>query len=204
MALRHLRSPDEYERILNSNLEEVERLIHLTEMLLELDKIESQQQTTFAPCVLETIFDMLAIKLNPLCADKDLYLIFENRTKLTSLPIESNALIQILYNLITNAIQVSSAGQTINIFVAQNNQQGMIHVVDQGPGIALDEQKHVFERFYQVDASRSGNKKHFGIGLAICKTLIDKYNGKIGLVPRSSEGCDFCISLPLNHLALNI
>jgi signal transduction histidine kinase len=89
-------------------------------------------------------------------------------------------LVLIWLNLLENAVQYSPAGSKVKIRVqVKDDSVAEISVIDSGPGIPASEMPHIFERFHRGDPSRARSTGGFGLGLAICKALVDAYGGKI-------------------------
>lgn len=85
---------------------------------------------------------------------------------------------RVLINLIHNAIKWSPPGKVITVTAETAADEVIVSVLDQGPGVADDQKERIFERFYQVDPSRSGGEGT-GLGLAICKHIIEAHGGRI-------------------------
>lgn len=103
---------------------------------------------------------------------------------------------QILVNLIGNAIRYTPAG-SITVQVRQEYAMLWIAVIDTGQGIANEELPHVFERFWRADRSRDRHSGGTGIGLAICRRLVELQGGVIEVASHLGEGSTFRFSLPI-------
>jgi PAS domain S-box-containing protein len=101
---------------------------------------------------------------------------------------------QVLTNLLTNAIKYSPPGGmvTVRARLLGTPPRAVVHVVDQGPGIDAKHHPHVFDRFYQADPDQQG----VGLGLYICKGLVEAMGGEIWLVSEVGQGSTFSFSLP--------
>lgn len=97
-------------------------------------------------------------------------------------------------NLLSNAVKFSPPGGMIIISLKQTDGRYEISVADQGPGIPVEEQERIYRRFYQVDSShrQEGN----GLGLALCKQILDDCGGSIRVENLSPCGCRFVVTLP--------
>ena len=97
-------------------------------------------------------------------------------------------------NLLSNAVKFSPLGGMITISLKQTDGRYEISVADQGPGIPVEEQERIYRRFYQVDSShrQEGN----GLGLALCKQILDDCGGSIRVENLSPCGCRFVVTLP--------
>jgi len=104
---------------------------------------------------------------------------------------------QILYNLVSNAIKFTPAGGTVRVTAAPtNDDRARLSVSDTGPGIEEDVQEHVFEKFYQLDASVTREHGGAGLGLAIARELAQMLGGEITLESREGKGSTFIVTLP--------
>lgn len=103
---------------------------------------------------------------------------------------------QIVSILLDNAISHAGGGGTITVRAAQNHQGISISVIDHGKGIPLADRQRVFDRFYQVDTSRT-DKNHFGLGLSVVKELVRLHKGSIELSETAGGGCTFQICFPV-------
>jgi signal transduction histidine kinase len=100
-------------------------------------------------------------------------------------------------NLLENAVQYSPEDSTVTLHVRRNGGPMVeISVVDSGPGIPPAELPHIFERFHRGDPSRARSTGGFGLGLAICKALVDAYNGTIEAINLPGQGTQMRVQLP--------
>ncbi len=110
---------------------------------------------------------------------------------------EPEALRRIVGNLLDNAIKYSPEGSAVALTAAATDDDLVIEVRDEGPGIAPEKHHRVFERFYRVDGSRSRDLGGTGLGLAIVKHLVQALGGQIQLESMPGEGSTFRVTLPL-------
>ena len=104
---------------------------------------------------------------------------------------------QVLINLLSNAIKYSPGAKEVFVYSKLTETELIIKVVDFGNGVPLEEQTHIFERFYRAK-ELSVHVSGFGLGLYICRNIINRHNGRIG-VESEGKGSVFYFSLPLNH-----
>ncbi|PJF29875.1 MAG: hypothetical protein CUN52_06155 [Phototrophicales bacterium] len=157
---------------------ETENLMWLVQEMSDLSMIESGQ----------SIVRMIENNLRQMVLDAIERL--EQRIEVHNIIVQNNVpahfmvlcdrdLIQrVLVNLIHNAIKWSPQGETITINAQNGGDEVTISVLDNGPGVSPDQVDRIFERFYQVDASRSGGEGT-GLGLAICRHIVEAHGGKI-------------------------
>jgi two-component system phosphate regulon sensor histidine kinase PhoR len=103
----------------------------------------------------------------------------------------------ILDNLVTNAIKYTREGGQVTLCWRRDGQFAEIDVADTGIGIAIQDQRRVFERFYRVDRARSRELGGTGLGLAIVKHLAQAFGGDVGLTSELDKGSTFRVRLPL-------
>jgi len=157
---------------------ETDALLWLAQELLDLSMIESGQ----------AIMRLVETPLTQVVDDAIERLISQAETKqltiashvpdLYEVLSDADQLRRVLGNLIHNAIKWSPKGGAITVTASENHDEITIAVFDEGPGVPDDMCERIFERFYQVDASRSGHEGT-GLGLAICKHIIEAHGGKI-------------------------
>ncbi|MBO4600051.1 MAG: HAMP domain-containing histidine kinase, partial [Bacteroidales bacterium] len=102
-----------------------------------------------------------------------------------------------IHNLIDNAIKYSNHDPHVTITTSTIDNHAVISITDNGIGIAKEDQKHIFEKFYRVSTGDVHNVKGFGIGLNYVSQVVALHNGKISLTSEPGEGSTFTISLPL-------
>ena len=113
---------------------------------------------------------------------------------------DGDRLAQVLTNLVDNAIKHTPTGGRVNLQAAAVNLEMEINVSDTGRGISQIDQQHIFDRFYQVDPSRSGGGSHgAGLGLAIVKEIIQAHGGRISVRSQEGRGSIFSVRLPLSQ-----
>ena len=100
-------------------------------------------------------------------------------------------------NLVDNAIKFTAEGGRVRIETKQRDSSAAIEISDTGCGIPRESLPHIFERFYQVDASRSKQVQGVGLGLAIAKWIVEAHHGTIEVDSKAGVGSCFTILLPL-------
>ncbi|MDP2966189.1 MAG: HAMP domain-containing sensor histidine kinase [Pelolinea sp.] len=113
-------------------------------------------------------------------------------------PMDAERISQVLNNLIDNAIKFSPKGESIIISTSIERKNAIFLVSDSGPGISEDNQKRIFERFFQTDKSRKGGQgRGVGLGLSIAKQIVIAHGGSISVKSHLSQGSTFMVKLPL-------
>jgi heavy metal sensor kinase len=197
VALREDLRADAYRDTIGSMLEEVDRLVRLVENLLTLTRGDSgrwvlQKQPTDLTDFAESVVEDLSV----LAEEKGQTLEVDSEGAVWT-EIDSAVLRQALINLIDNAVKHTPKGGTIRAIVkARSEEEALIEVVDQGPGIPAEHRASVFERFVRVDLGRSTDAGGTGLGLSIAKWAVEANGGRIELEGEPGQGSIFRIVLP--------
>jgi signal transduction histidine kinase len=197
LALRRDRSADEYRTALADGISQADRVSALAEGLLTLARSDAG--------VLNPQFE--AYDLADLVADAgrrmEIFALARNvrldvRTAAESLIVRlDSALVgRALDNLIHNALKFTPAGGAVGVFVEGVGADAVVRVVDTGPGVAPEQQAHLFERFFRGDPSRAA-EGGAGLGLAIARGIAEAHGGTVSYAPRTHTGSEFTLLLPL-------
>lgn len=196
IALKKPRQTNEYIQVLTSSKEELFHLINLVKNLLFLAKgdqkaISLQSEKVDLTDVLNSVVSTLKDKINK----KNIMLKLKPADDSLTIIGQVSMLRQLFFNIIDNAIIYTPENGKINIALSTNINHIIIKVIDTGIGIAPEEQKKVFERFYRVDSSRS-QTKGYGLGLAICQSIVSIHKGHIDIASKLGSGTTVTVFLP--------
>lgn len=117
--------------------------------------------------------------------------------------IDSGKIEQVITNLITNAVKFSPPGATVNIRVLRRDDIAELSVADQGPGIAADEIPRLFRPFQRGSAAVTGQEQSVGLGLVICKKIVEGHGGRIRIESELGKGATFYVELPVEASRLS-
>ena len=184
----------ELREVVGSMLEESKHMKRLIESLLELTRASVTTERVSTPLDLSNLARDCVESLTVLAEEKG------QRIELTARPVWADAdptmVRQAILNVIHNAIEHCPAGARIHVETARfARNQAMLRVTDNGPGIALDEQEHVFERFYR--RATAGRHRGLGLGLSIAKAVLKSQRGSIHLRSEPGSGACFTLILPV-------
>ncbi|MBX9692664.1 MAG: cell wall metabolism sensor histidine kinase WalK, partial [Cyanobacteria bacterium] len=174
---------------------EMTRLMRLIDGLLDLEKMEAGKMELDRSAVdLQMIVKQTLDAVGYLAESAGIRI--ETPSEKLDVYADGPKLVQVVINLVANAIKFSPAGSTIAISYEDLGDCIELSVSDQGRGIPVSQQEHIFERFKQVDVKDHSEKGGKGLGLAICKSIVDAHGGTIGVDSMEGEGSTFWFTIP--------
>lgn len=178
--------------------EETGRLIRLVEELQELSRAEAGQFVlTLARVNPSDAMKTAAARLEPAFAAKGLVLQVAPAENLPSVNADIDRLVQILSNLLTNALKYTPAPGRVTLHAGRQDKGIAFSVRDSGIGISPDQLPHLFERFYRVDRSRSRSSGGSGVGLTIARAIAESMGGKLSAESAGpGQGSTFTLWVP--------
>jgi len=198
VALRRPRSQEDYCRALHNIHAETERLSHLISDLLALARgDEGQAQFEREAVRLDTLVESVMANAQGLAEERGITLSMEVPQPVTLIGDEAR-LIQVLINLLDNAIRYTNPGGHVHMSLRASGAATQLVVRDTGIGIAPEHLPHIFERFYRADPSRQRTGgSGTGLGLSIVEWIIRKHGGSVDVRSQLGHGSCFTITLPL-------
>lgn len=181
-------------------LESIDAQSHRLERLIEDVLYVSRVETSRSPLLLENtdaagVARSMATEFKAR-EPKRQFLITAPQT--LPLLVDKTKLEQVLYHLIDNACKYSETNTTIEVHVTELEDSIRFEVADKGIGILSSEIPHLFERFHQVDGSSTRTAGGTGVGLFICKSLVEAHSGQIGVASAWGKGSTFYFTIPKN------
>ena len=190
-------SPHEYKAVLHDVNVESERLGHLISDLLSLARVDENKLPLEREVVrLDRLVPDVAATMELLATEKNITLSVEANEPAPVMGDEAR-LIQVIMNLIDNAVNYTNAGGNITLQVYVKGNSVYLNVSDTGIGIGPEHLEHIFERFYRVDPARSREAGGTGLGLSIVDWVVDAHDGTISVVSKPGQGTTFTVQLPL-------
>lgn len=178
--------------------DEVGRLKRLVNDLQELSRAEAKQLTLhLSDASPADLIERAQARLAPQYAEKGVELITEASVDLPLVKVDADRILQVLVNLLGNALRATPAGGQVHVRAQADVDLVTIEVTDTGVGIAPEHLPHLFERFYRVDKARSRTLGGHGIGLTICKAMVESHGGHIWAASDGlGKGATFAFTLP--------
>jgi two-component system heavy metal sensor histidine kinase CusS len=194
VALRQTRSEDEYQALLASNLEELERISRMVESILFLARAdEAQAVPELQPLCMSDELQRIAEYFEGLAEERQLTLQTQGNATLNADPL---LLRRALSNLVANAVRYADEGSEILMRVVGTDGECRIEVENQGPVLTDAALGKLFDRFYRGDASRHQSSDSNGLGLAIVAAIMQLHGGKVSVnQPKPGRIC-FALVFP--------
>ena len=189
-------SPEKHRQTIGNILEECDRIMPLTEAILELARLEAERSAMKG----ETID--LAAEVRTACAlfsevaeDRGIALSCSIPAAPLPLACDRSRTQRAISNLIDNALKFTPKGGEVRVSLETEEDRAVLRIADNGPGIPPKEIERVFERFYRVDPSR--NTPGNGLGLSMVRAYAQACGGEVEIVSKPGNGCTVCLMLPL-------
>jgi heavy metal sensor kinase len=197
VALRAPRSPDEYQRVLASALEESERIAQLVEGLLLLSRADAgvlrmdRQAVDLAELVAE-----VGAAAQVLAEAHGVTLEFKSVAPIT-IHGDREHLRRLLFNLVDNGLKYTPSGGRVALTLQRDAEWAALRVEDTGIGLAPEELERIFQRFYRAPGAVDQGKEGSGLGLCIARSIAEAHSGHIHVESAPGHGSTFTVFLPL-------
>ena len=178
-----------------------EWLIGVVENLLSITRLnDGRLKFKFTDQLLD---EVIAESLRHISRKHDDYKIVTDCEELVLARMDVRLIMQVLVNLVDNAIKYTPPGSVICIRGTKTDGKAQISVEDNGPGIPEEMKSHIFEMFYTGKTTVADSQRSLGLGLALCHSIIEAHEGTLVLTDHDPHGCNFIFTLPLSEVTLN-
>ena len=178
--------------LLDTVNEEMQRLMQLINDLLNFSRYQNGlQKLTLAPCSIEELLAQARARFAEAATEQGIELRIEVQGPLPRLQADQPQLDRVLDNLIDNALRHTAREGLIRLQARRHGERVIISVEDNGEGIAYGQQGRIFEPFVQVGRKKGGA----GLGLALCKEIVQLHGGRMGVYSRPGQGTQFYMAL---------
>ena len=185
-------------RMLEIALNNTDRLTRLLNDILDCARWESTQAPLARKaCSSLELVEQAAGLMRPLAETAGVAL--KTAVEPCALSVDPDAILQALSNLLSNAIKFSPAGSEVRMECYREDVWAVFRVIDRGPGIPADRLESIFGRFQPVDASDSRRKGGTGLGLYLCRTILERHGGRVWAESKLGQGSTFVVTLPSEH-----
>lgn len=175
---------------------EAERLNRMSQKLLSLSRIESQEDSDCEIVYISPTVERVVRMLTGI-AEENRISIETNIIQDSSILIIEDDLYQIIFNLVENGIKYNVPGGKLTVILDRQDDNVVISIKDTGVGIPSDAVGHVFERFFRVDKARSRKSGGSGLGLSIVRNMVERNGGRISVDSVVGEGSVFTLTFPV-------
>ena len=116
---------------------------------------------------------------------------------------DSKLIVQVIINIVDNALKYTPEGTPVTITARQLDGMAEVRIADEGNGIPDEKKQIIFEKFYCGDSVIADNRRSLGLGLYLCKAIVEAHGGTIHVEDNHPHGAVFCFTLPLEEVILN-
>lgn len=198
LELERVKNEDKKKEYYSIISQEANRLGRIVNSILNFAKMEAgKRKFTFEPKNINEVVDNIYQTYSYHLQNKGFKFEKDLSENLPEVSIDSEAISEALINLIDNAVKYSADKKEVFLKTGKTNESIFIEVSDKGIGIAPNEQKKIFDKFYRVSSGLIHNVKGTGIGLSLVKQIVEAHNGKIELKSNPGEGSSFRIFIPI-------
>lgn len=189
--------PDQAKNMVDIAYRNSKRLLKLINDLLDIGKIESgKMEFHFRPQDLTALVEQTIEANRPYAEQLEVALELDNRSPVARVNVDGDRLMQVLTNLLSNAIRFSPQFGKVTISISQFDGAVRVAVSDSGPGIPEEFRDRIFQKFSQSHYPGARKRGGTGLGLSIAKAIVEAMKGKIGFETEINSGTTFYFDLP--------
>ena len=178
-------------------LHNADRLSEMVTSLIDLSRIEyGELKFVIEKIVLNQIVESVVLAFKNKAKRKNIQVVFERQSEVT-VHSDAKAIERVLNNLLDNAFKYSPENSIIQISLRKQGEAIRLTVIDQGEGVAEEDQDLVFKRFFRTASARANTQQGSGLGLAIVKNLVYNLQGDVGVESRPEGGSEFWFTIPI-------
>jgi heavy metal sensor kinase len=199
VALRWAKQPEEFRKIFESNMEEIDRMSRIIDDLLLLAKSEGgEKPLEIRELSLSDLLQALYMQGRSLAEANGIELVLRPEvTEEVRIRGDELRLRQVFLNLISNAVKYTPKGGRVEIVLSLAGDEAVVAVSDTGIGIPEEHLPHIFDRFYRIDKARNREDGGTGLGLAIVDSFVQAHEGRITIASTPGKGSTFTVYLPV-------
>jgi two-component system, OmpR family, phosphate regulon sensor histidine kinase PhoR len=167
----------------------------LVSELLTIEELEAGKiALVFTACDMHSLADKSIEVVSGIAAQKQI--VIKNRCSRKSFKADGARIGQVLINYLENALKFSPAGAKVSVSAIERDGFIRVSVSDEGPGIDMEMGKRIFERYFQAESAE--RQMGYGLGLAICKLIVESHRGALGVESQPGHGSTFWFDIPLS------
>ena len=197
VAVSRKRDAADYRETLHNCLERIDNLIKMVNDLFLISRFDAKKyDLKLSRINLAGLLREMYIFFLPIAREKHIHFVIK-RCDTVFASADRHKILQLLSNLMDNAVKFTPEKESITLSLIEHRHEAELRVSDSGIGIPESDLENIFKRFYQVDPSRSGDDRGAGLGLHICKRIVEVHGGSISAVRNKTKGVTFTVRLPL-------
>ncbi len=193
---------DRKQEIYNAIYDDSMWLVNLTENLLSITRIENgTMHLQIKAELLDEVFQEALSHVDRQAARHEISV--ELSDDLLMAKMDVRLIVQVIINIVNNAIKYTPEGSHICLSAQKQEHMVCIRISDDGPGIPDGAKQHLFDMFYTTGTGKPDSRRGLGLGLSLCKSIVDAHGGSIAVTDNSPQGSVFYFTLPLEEVRLN-
>ncbi len=177
-------------------------LVNLTENLLSITRIENgTMELQIEAELIDEVFREALSHVDRKSSQHNISVELEDDLLMARMDVR--LIVQVIINIVNNAIKYTPEGSRIILSAEKQENMVCIRISDDGPGISDEAKKHLFDMFYTAGIGKSDSRRGLGLGLSLCKSIIDAHGGTISVTDNDPQGAIFYFTLPLEEVNLD-
>jgi two-component system sensor histidine kinase KdpD len=181
--------------------QETDRLNRIVGNILDLSRLEAGAWKPKYESV--QVSELIGMALSPFSSEQNKRIVVKLDDKLNEINVDTVQIVQVLKNLVENALKYSPPDSMVHVETTMEHSEVKIKVLDRGRGISEEELPHIFEPFFRGTGLQESSVPGVGIGLAVCRGLVEAHGGNLTAENRAEGGAVFSITLPLQPAVPN-
>jgi signal transduction histidine kinase len=178
--------------------EEAKRLARMIDDYLNITRLEAGARALRkVPVRVDAIVERVALLLNPIGANRGIQILCEFEEGLPVIKADPDLLAQAVTNVLGNAIKYSPRSTEVSVTVRMDTTDVLVEVADRGYGIAPEDVKRIFDKFYRVPRAESAEEPGTGLGLTFVREIMESHGGRVTVQSELGRGSTFLLRLPL-------
>jgi signal transduction histidine kinase len=175
------------------------RMVEMVQNLLDVNTIErGEMKLNSTPCDLSALTRGVVDTFQPIATAKQQTLDLEGTATPMPVLVDPALTVQVLENLVSNAIKYSPIGKTVTVCISTSGAKARCAVRDQGPGLSADDQKKLFGKFARLSAKPTAGEPSIGLGLSIVKRMMESMGGRVWCESELGSGATFLVEFPVS------
>lgn len=192
--------PSQHKKYLRTVSDEVKRLSRLISSMLNMSRIEAGEITpSYAKFNLSEMIIKTFLSFEQIISQANINVEGLDTIESLTVSADPDMINQVIYNIIDNAVKFTPQDGKIEVSCKKEFSRAIVKIRNYGIGVENEELRMLFDRFYKADKSRSLNTKSVGLGLYICKNIIELHSGRIYATSKDNEYTEFTVELPIRH-----